>query len=241
MATMSMRLVIFATRRMTTSVVRWSSRWLVGTRTFTTEVSPRENPPEGQGAIGVRIADVSRAAIVIDEVPEGSAAAAAGFESGDRIVVIGDLEVTDSISYEFAIKRYLGDTVDATIERNNEVVVVPLTLPSEIADDDQTLGATVLAEIQFERPSIIRVLPMAVRQFFEYLQLMFEGLIMLLNGEVPLSTVAGPIGMGQLTSEIVEESAVSSWVAVMTITIVLSLNLAILNLAAPARRSMVGA
>ncbi len=60
--------------------------------------------------------------------------------------------------------------------------------------------------------------------------MMFEGLIMILNGEVPLSQVAGPIGMGQLTSEIVQQSSVPGWVAIFTITIVLSLNLALLNL-----------
>src|SRR5690606_6375135 len=188
------------------------------------------NRPVELGATGVRIADVTRTDIVFDEVPEGSLAAEMGFEAGDRIVSIGDTRVIDIISYEFALERHLGETVTATVVRDGDSIQIPVDVPDTLADGDETLGATVIAKIKFQRPSPVRVIPMAVGQFFDYIELMIEGLIMILNGEVPLSQVSGPIGMGQLTSEIVEESTVPPWVAVMTITIVLSLNLGLLNL-----------
>jgi len=196
----------------------------------TTQVTPDPSRPVEMGVTGVRIADVTRADIVIEEIPEGSAAAAMGLEEGDRVVSIGDTRVIDIISYEFALERHLGETVTATVVRDGDSIQIPIEVPDELAEGDETFGATIVARIQFERPSPVRVLPMAVGQFFDYIRLMFEGLIMILNGEVPLSQVSGPIGMGQLTSEIVEESTVPAWVAVMTITIILSLNLGLLNL-----------
>jgi regulator of sigma E protease len=129
------------------------------------------------------------------------------------------------------VERHRGETVDVTLNRDGERVVMPLTVPADLPEDSsRTFGADMVAQIEFERPSLIKVVPLTVQQFFEYIRLMFDGLIMIINGEVPLSQVAGPIGMGQLTSEIVERATVPAWVAVITITIILSLNLAILNL-----------
>ncbi|CAN5676716.1 sigma E protease regulator RseP [soil metagenome] len=192
-------------------------------------VRPRLNPPPGEGATGVRIADVTQANITVKEVPADSAAAGA-FEPGDKLVSVAGTEIIDRASYQFTIRRHLGETVEAVVERDGEIITVPLTVPESLGDGNETLGTEMVAQVQFERPDLIYVIPDTFSQFFDFIRLMFQGLIMILNGEVPLSQIAGPIGMGQLTSEIVEQSSVPDWVAVITITIVLSLNLAILNL-----------
>ncbi|HAX25244.1 MAG TPA: RIP metalloprotease RseP, partial [Chloroflexi bacterium] len=56
------------------------------------------------------------------------------------------------------------------------------------------------------------------------------GLMSLVRGSTSLGDVAGPIGMGQLTSEIISRSAMPLWVTLTNLTIILSLNLALLNL-----------
>ena len=195
----------------------------------TLPVSPRENPPVGQGATGIRISNVAVSDIVIDGVPAGSTAAAY-FEPGDQILQIGNTEIIDSVSYEYAITRNAGESVDAVVKRDGAEVPLVLAIPADLGEEGETLGADVVAEVQFTPVNPIRAIPLTVERFFGFIQLMFEGLVMILNGEVPLSQIAGPIGMGQLTSEVVERSAVPGWVAVVTIMILLSLNLAILNL-----------
>jgi regulator of sigma E protease len=198
---------------------------------ITLNVTARTDPPPNQGATGVTISDATQAAIVVDDVPEGSLAEQLGFQEGDEIVSVGATSIIDNISYQLAVERHRGETVDVTLNRDGERVVMPLTVPADLPEDSsRTFGADMVAQIEFERPSLIKVVPLTVQQFFEYIRLMFDGLIMIINGEVPLSQVAGPIGMGQLTSEIVERATVPAWVAVITITIILSLNLAILNL-----------
>jgi regulator of sigma E protease len=59
---------------------------------------------------------------------------------------------------------------------------------------------------------------------------MVGGVVDLVTGGVPLDQVAGPVGMGQLTSEIVSESALPLWVTLAQLSILLSLNLGVLNL-----------
>jgi regulator of sigma E protease len=195
----------------------------------TMSVFARENPPAGQGAIGVAIANVARADIIVEAVPAGSLAENY-YQDGDRVLRVAETDVIDIVSYDFAISRHAGEAVDALVLRDGVETPIVIDVPAELGEDGETLGANMVGQVQFERVGALQVLPKTVVQFFDFMRLMFDGLIMLLNGEVPLSSVAGPIGMGQLTSEIVEQSSVPGWVAVLTITIVLSLNLAILNL-----------
>ena len=195
----------------------------------TFSVLARESPPVGQGATGVTISDGVRADIIVRDVPAGSLAEG-NFEAGDHIVSIAGTEILDRVSYEVTISRHLGEATEAIVVRDGVETPIVLTLPADLGDEPEALGAGMIAEVQFERVGFLYAFPKAVVQFFDYIRLMFEGLIMILNGEVPLSQVAGPIGMGQLTSEVVQQSSVPGWVAVLTITIILSLNLAILNL-----------
>ena len=59
---------------------------------------------------------------------------------------------------------------------------------------------------------------------------MVDGLRQLVTGQQPLSGLAGPVGMGQLTGELIDASGEAPWVAVTRLMILLSLNLAVLNL-----------
>jgi regulator of sigma E protease len=52
----------------------------------------------------------------------------------------------------------------------------------------------------------------------------------LVTGHAPLDQIAGPIGMGQITSEVVGTSPLPLWVTLAQLAILLSLNLAVLNL-----------
>jgi len=45
-----------------------------------------------------------------------------------------------------------------------------------------------------------------------------------------LKQVAGPVGMGQITSELIRESPLPVWFILAQLSIILSLNLAVLNL-----------
>jgi regulator of sigma E protease len=59
---------------------------------------------------------------------------------------------------------------------------------------------------------------------------MLSGIRDLVTGRAPLDQIAGPLGMGQITSEIVGASPLPLWVTLAQLAILLSLNLAVLNL-----------
>lgn len=195
-----------------------------------TSIVPRENPPADQGRTGIRIANVFAATISVVEAPEGSAAAAAGLQSGDRIVSIDGDTIDNVIAYDEAILQRAGQTVPFDIVRDSQNQTLEVQLPEAFEAESDPLGSTLSQEIHYERVGALSLIPEAGRQFLTTLQRMGEGLIMLITGEVSLGDIAGPIGMGQLTSEIITESATPTWVTLLNITILLSLNLAILNL-----------
>ncbi|CAN5347258.1 RIP metalloprotease RseP [soil metagenome] len=195
-----------------------------------TTIIPRENPPAGQGRTGIRIANVFTATIKVVEAPEGSAAAMAGLQPDDRIVSIGGERIDNVIAYDNAILERTGQTVLFEIVRGSQAQTLEVLIPVAPNEDSDPLGSTLAQEIHYERVGFLSVLPEAGQQFLTTLQRMGEGLIMLITGQVSLGDIAGPIGMGQLTSEIITESATPTWVTLLNITILLSLNLAILNL-----------
>ncbi len=195
-----------------------------------TTIVPRENPPAKQGRTGIRIANVFEATIKIVEAPPGSAAALAGLQPGDRIVSVGGETINNVITYDTAVLDHAGETVLFEIVRDGQSQTIEVLVPETQNPNADALGATLSQEIQYQPVGFLSVIPEAGNQFFTTLQRMGEGLIMLVTGEVNLDDIAGPIGMGQLTSEIITESASPTWVTLLNITILLSLNLAILNL-----------
>lgn len=195
-----------------------------------TSIVPRENPPPDQGRTGIRIANVFAATIEVVETPDGSAAALAGLQPGDDIISIAGETIDNVIAYDEAVLERAGQTVPFEIMRDGQSQTVEVPIPETQSVDGDPLGATLAQDIHYERVGVLSIIPEAGRQFFTTLQRMGEGLIMLITGEVSLGDIAGPIGMGQLTSEIIRESATPTWVTLLNITILLSLNLAILNL-----------
>lgn len=75
-----------------------------------------------------------------------------------------------------------------------------------------------------------KVVPQGIKQTLDTLNEMFHGLVLLVRGEVPIQGIAGPIGMGQLTSEVIKASSAPVWATLVNIMVLLSLNLAVLNL-----------
>jgi regulator of sigma E protease len=69
-----------------------------------------------------------------------------------------------------------------------------------------------------------------VRGVWDAIVLQVEGLRQLISGRAGANTIAGPIGMGQITGEIVERSTLPLWVTLGNLAAFLSLNLFILNL-----------
>lgn len=195
-----------------------------------TTVVPRENPPVGEGRTGIALANYRHANIEISNVPDGSAAALAGLQSGDRISAVDGLPVTDVMAYAGYVRNNAGQTVEMTITRAGESLTIPVAVPADVPAVDPPLGEELSQDLIWESIPITEIPGESVSLFFGSIEQMGRGLLSLIRGETPLDDLAGPIGMGQLTSEVVTESALPLWVTLANLMFILSLNLGLLNL-----------
>ncbi len=289
-------------------------------------VTPRENPPAGEGATGVGLRPITEATIDIGSIVPGGAAATAGVLAGDRVVAINDVAMTDSIVFNRTLLAAQGEPVTLTVERDGQRLDLPLTVPfagidvtqvtvgsatavggllpgdailsfngvplrdaesfgtalreargttatvlinrplfasvagspvfgtmlalsvpvPAFADDadylealgiaanqkpvDELIGTSADLAVQYTAVPFAEVIPTGLGDAWDQTTAMVDGLRQLVTGQQPLSGLAGPVGMGQLTGELIDASGEAPWVALARLMILLSLNLAVLNL-----------
>lgn len=202
-----------------------------GGQLIETEVLPREDPPPGRGRTGIRVSESPEATITAASVEPGSAAADAGIQADDEFIRIGETDITDAGSLILAIQNNAGTTVPLSVRRDGQLVQLDFTIPSVTpAQTEPPTGLRIAQDVKSYPIAWWRVVPQGAQETVRTVQRMFQGLGLLVRGDVPISGVAGPIGMGQLTSEVLRVSAAPAWVTLTNIMILLSLNLAILNL-----------
>ena len=197
-----------------------------------TSVVPRLNPPAGEGPTGVGITDSAISEATVEAVTEKSPAAEAGFQSGDRLVAVGSEPIIDPYALQFALTSASGSTVPVEVARGSEEMTVSLVVPKLDVEADllPQLGLDLAIKPQFERVPLGSIIPVGVAQAWEQSGQMLAGIRDLATGRAPLDQIAGPLGMGQITSEIVSASPLPLWVTLAQLAILLSLNLAVLNL-----------
>jgi regulator of sigma E protease len=197
-----------------------------------TSVTPRLNPPAGEGPTGVGITDSPISDASIENVSAGLPASESGFQPGDRIVAVGSQQVSDPYALQFALLGASGSTVPVDVVRGGEQLTISLAVPELEAEGDllAQLGFDIAIKPRFDRVPLGAIIPVGVAQAWEQSGQMLSGIRDLVTGRAPLDQIAGPLGMGQITSEIVSASPLPLWVTLAQLAILLSLNLAVLNL-----------
>lgn len=196
-----------------------------------TDVTPRKDPPAGQGPTGSQVVGAPPATISVASVDPGSNAEKAGLHPGDVIQSIGREPIIDGSAYALAMRDNAGQTVPVKVDRGGQVLTVNLAVPAMAASDTRdTTGVTTHEDVHYQALPWWEIPIRGLADTGTMMKQMFQGLSMLIRGDAPLSGIAGPIGMGQLTSEVLATSTAPVWVTLSNIMILLSLNLAILNL-----------
>ena len=90
-----------------------------GTENIETTLTPRENPPTGEGATGIGINDGRLSKVTIDEVTIDSPAAEAGLLKGDTLVAINGVEI-DAFAQAVGLMNGLqGEEATLTVIRDD--------------------------------------------------------------------------------------------------------------------------
>lgn len=187
----------------------------------------RVDPPPGQGAVGVRLAD---GGLTVAGVASGSPADLAGLREGDLILSAGGRRVLDADGLRASLAQPAdAETGDAEAGATAEIQalrgadVVTLTLPRGAGAAD---GLSVTAK-PGERRSLgpVAAFGAGVGRIGDILLLVRNEASRWLAGSAGIE-LAGPIGIAQITGDVarIGLSPLVTWTAL------LSLNLAIVNL-----------
>ena len=170
---------------------------------------------------------------VATEVAEGSGAEAAGLQDGDRIISINgeNIKLFQEISL-YMQATYRGGDLEIEYERDGQTFTTVLTPRLDEASGTYLLG---VMNADFVEPKGFETFRYAWYEMRYSVKGTYKSLAMLFQGQVSSQDVAGPVGIAVnvvgKTYETAKEYGWQSVVASMlNITLMLSVNLGILNL-----------
>ncbi|WP_370838283.1 RIP metalloprotease RseP [Megasphaera sp.] len=160
---------------------------------------------------------------VVGSTIAGSPAEQAGLAAGDRIVRIGNQDISKWTDISQAVAPYSHAVVTVEIERDGQIQGVEMVPDVDSASKKAMLG--VMPMTTKEAHGFFESAGMAVQRTGKLCQLMIVGLYDMVTGREK-AEVAGPIGVAQLAGQV----AASGFANLLMFTAFLSLNLGILNL-----------
>lgn len=170
------------------------------------------------------------ARIAIDQVLPNTPAAAAGWQPGDRFLAVAGRPVTNTDVLIQTTDEYAGRPMPVTIQRGNTTLQTTVTPRTVIPPGQGRTGVVLLTKYVYVPIPLWQAPVEGVKAAIGTFGLMVSGLTQLVAGRANLHDVAGPIGMGQMTSEVVSRSTLPLWVTLANLAGLLSLNLFLLNL-----------
>lgn len=172
--------------------------------------------------------DVASGQVLVTEVVPGSPAARAGIEPGDILLEVNGHSTGNIGDLQRNIQLNLGREITILVKRVDlveEIQVIPRWRPPE---GQGAIGVAVkLSNATKVRQSypFWQAIPMGIGDSIETFTLFKNGIISTIIGTVPV-TVAGPVGIAQMTGE-VAKAGISP---LLEFAAFLSINLAIINI-----------
>ena len=188
---------------------------------------------------GVEALGVVPATVLIAQVSPGSPAERAGLRAGDLIVAVDGAPVGSFASFSEGVRSSGGRELRVAYARGGETR--ELLVKPELVDADTGLGvpeeryligitahaATVPGAVGVDQElNPLRALPRAVGMTAEITKTFLAGLSRLATGEVSRKQLAGPIGIAEIAHNAFERG----WQAYLSTLVLISVNLAVLNL-----------
>ncbi len=162
---------------------------------------------------------------LIGEVQPDSPAAEAGIEQNDEIVVVDGKEVkTFSDVSSYVIDRP-GEEISFEVLRDGNTEKLDI-IPKEVDQDGLSIGQIGVGfEVVYEK-SFMKSLTYGFTQTFETTKLIVTNLVMLITGQLSLDMLSGPVGIYDMTDQVVK----TGFMNFLMLTAMLSVNLGIINL-----------
>jgi regulator of sigma E protease len=173
-----------------------------------------------------------RTPAVIGSIVEGSPAAAAGFAIGDKIIAVGDQDVTEFGEIADIVALRPGVAMSFAVERAGKSLRI-LATPAQKVVRDRFGNETRLGQIGLGsgRPVAVRLalteLPgAAALHCWRVVKTMVDGLGQIILGRISVKELGGPLKIAQYSGQ----SATLGFVAFISFIAIISINLGFINL-----------
>ncbi|HEV2072787.1 MAG TPA: RIP metalloprotease RseP [Thermomicrobiales bacterium] len=191
---------------------------------------------------------VPETSILVQNVSNDSPAAEASLYPGDRITEVDGTPVTSGSSFVKAIRDAAGESAELRYEREGELrttvievppvpesttnyhPVVSTGLAAAPVPAFQEAGISIVGTVIYEDVPPSQVVQEGWGQFWAIITGTVEMIRSMFTQGIDRDQLTGPIGMGQLTSELLAETPEPAWVILTQLTILISVSLGVLNL-----------
>ncbi|MCF0261015.1 MAG: RIP metalloprotease RseP [Erysipelotrichaceae bacterium] len=164
---------------------------------------------------------------VADSVTEGSPAALAGMQAGDKVVKItasdGSVLVPETQTQMVEFIQFHPDESTFEIERDGSRLELKIT--PKLDPDTKVALIGITSKVQIIPINFLQAIPAALSDLWESTVSIFRALGMLLQGK-GLNALSGPVGIYNVTSEVVSQGLLPY----ISLIAILSLNIGVFNL-----------
>jgi len=160
---------------------------------------------------------------LIGEIEPNSPAEQAGIEAGDEIIQVEGSSITTWQEFTSVIQESAGQEVDLVVKRNSHTESLTVT-PKEVQIEDVKIGQ-VGVMLAYEK-SFFKTFTHGFSQTYQTTKLILVNLFMLISGQLSIDMLAGPVGIYDVTDQVVQ----TGFMNFLMWTAMLSINLGIINL-----------
>ncbi len=170
---------------------------------------------------------------VVGTLTEGSAAGAAGLQTGDVITKIGREPIHFYREVMLISSLNQGEDMEITYERGGERRVT--TLSPRYSEDDKRYYMGITSGGEYLKCNPLQVFQYGFYEVEYWVKITYKSLRMLVMGQVSKDDVSGPVGIAQLVGESYDQAEKNygtsyAILAMLEIVVLLSVNLGIMNL-----------
>ncbi len=167
-------------------------------------------------------------------VAKDSPASIGGLLPGDKLIAVGETKTSDWLSFSKEIKLFPAQEVLITINRDGQVLTLPLT-PKRIEQSGKSIGYIGVAPKADEWPKSLLIdrsygpidaIKESAQRTWNLTTLTFSMIGKLITGDVSVKNLSGPIGIAQGAGS----SAGHGFVYFLGFLALISINLGIINL-----------
>ena len=149
-----------------------------------------------------------------------------GLQAYDEIIKVNgkSVKIYDELSYQ--IMRYGHESVELTVIRNGEEIVIPDVRFPTTESQGQTFGIIDFKITGYTEKGLFRTIGLSVRKSVLVMRMCWESIIDLLTGRYTVEAVSGPVGI----SAAIGDAASAGLLSLLNITMLISMNLGFMNL-----------